>query len=121
MEQCGEVLLIDKLAKQEVRLDRESYTFVADAGTDDTRFEVRFNATPTGMETEKVNPVTVVKGGNGQIEIMTGAGNQVTVYNATGQEQTKLIATESSITIPSVPGFYVVVVNGESFKTVVTK
>ena len=121
MEQCGEVLLIDKLAKQEVRLDRESYTFVADAGTDDTRFEVRFNATPTGMETEKVNPVTVVKGGNGQIEITTGAGNQVTVYNATGQEQTNLIATESSVTIPSVPGFYVVVVNGESFKTVVTK
>ena len=121
MEQCGEVLLIDKQVKQEVRLKHENYTFVADAGTYDNRFEIRLDVTSTGVETGEMISATTVKGGNQQIEITTEKGNLITVYDATGQEQTNLIATESSVTIPSVPGFYVVVVNGESFKTVVTK
>ena len=121
MEQCGEVLLIDKQAKQEVRLKRENYTFVADAGTYDSRFEIRLDVTSTGVETGEMISATTVKGGNQQIEITTEKGNLITVYGTTGQKQTKLIATESSVTIPSVPGFYVVMVNGESFKTVVTK
>ncbi len=121
MEQYGEVLLIDKQTKREVRLDQESYTFVADAGTYDSRFEMRLDVTPTGVEAGEMISATTVKGGNQQIEITTEKGNLITVYGTTGQEQTKQIASESSVTIPSVPGFYVVVVNGESFKTVVTK
>lgn len=121
MEQCGEVVLIDKLVKREIRLDLESYTFVTDAGTDTDRFEIRLNAAATGMKESEAIRATKVNGGNMHIEVATEIGNQILVYNATGQEQTKLIATESSVTIPSDPGFYVVVVNGKSFKTVVTK
>ena len=104
-----------------MRLKRENYTFVADAGTYDSRFEIRLDVTSTGVETGEMISATTVKGGNQQIEITTEKGNLITVYGTTGQKQTKLIATESSVTIPSVPGFYVVMVNGESFKTVVTK
>lgn len=121
MEQCGEVLLIDKLTKREVRLDQENYTLDIDAGNYEDRFEIHLDNTTTGINKGKLNYGIDVKGGNQHIEVISRIGNPIVVYNAAGQEQMKTIAMETSVVIPLAPGFYIVMVNGESFKTIVTK
>lgn len=121
MEQCGDVLLVDKLTKQEILLNTQDYTFTAEPGMCTDRFEIRLSISPTGVQQGETMQTTQVISGEKLIEILTEAGTEVTVYAAAGQIQKKLIASQTSTIIPMEPGFYVVVVNGKSFKTVVTK
>lgn len=120
-ESHGDIFLVDKLTKQEILLNTEDYTFTAEPGTYTDRFEVRLGKLYSGVEEDKMVQAAQVISGSKQIEVLTEIGTEITVYDTAGQIQKRLIASQASTIVPIEPGFYVVIVNGKSFKTVVTK
>ena len=114
-----EVYLIDNYTNRKVRLDIvESYTFTADAGNDESRFVLSFNADPSGIETVE-NIDSKVVGNNSSIIVNSEVGSEIKVYNLSGQIVTTATATDTETAITVAPGFYVVTVGQNVYKTTV--
>lgn len=120
-ERNAKVILTDKLAGKQIRLDVEDYSFTGTPGSYDDRFEIGFYDLITGLEEGIQQRAVQVFSGNGQIHIIAEAGQEITICNAIGQVQKILSATGTSTDIRVEPGFYIVKVASESFKIMVTK
>lgn len=125
-DDCEDMVLVDKWMNREINLKNESYTFSAEPGTYSERFEVRIatgtggggtTGLPDGTELQAPKVFSI----NGQIVVKTAVGNEVAVYAVTGQCLMKLTAHQADTSIPMPSGAYMVTVNGQSFKTMVTK
>lgn len=119
---ADEVILTDKQTGSETRLDLDSYTFTAEAGFCTNRFELHLTTrTITGVEEVQNTNVAQVTAGTGQILISAQPGDEMRVCNVTGQVIERRILTQSSISLPVAPGFYIVTIGKETFKIMVTK
>lgn len=119
---ADEVILTDKQTGSETRLDLDSYTFTAEAGFCTNRFELHLTTrTITGVEEVQNTNVAQVTAGTGQILISAQPGDVMRICNVTGQVIERRILTESSISLPVAPGFYIVTIGKETFKIMVTK
>lgn len=119
---ADEVILTDKHTGSETRLDLDSYTFTAEAGFCTDRFELHLTTrTITGVEEIQNTNVAQVTAGTGQILISAQPGDEMRICNVTGQVIERRILTESSISLPVAPGFYIVTIGKETFKIMVTK
>lgn len=119
---ADEVILTDKQTGSETRLDLDSYTFTAEAGFCTNRFELHLTTrTITGVEEVQNTNVAQVTAGSGQILISAQPGDVMRICNVTGQVIERRILTESSISLPVAPGFYIVTIGKETFKIMVTK
>ena len=116
------MILTDKQTGSETRLDLDSYTFTAEAGFCTNRFELHLTTrTITGVEEVQNTNVAQVTAGSGQILISAQPGDVMRICNVTGQVIERRILTESSISLPVAPGFYIVTIGKETFKIMVTK
>ena len=119
---ADEVILTDKLTGSKTRLDLDSYTFTTEAGFCTDRFELRLTTrTITGVEETQDTNTAQVTAGAGQILISAQPGDEMRVCNVTGQVIEHRILTQSSISLPVAPGFYIVTIGKETFKIMVTK
>ena len=119
---ADEVILTDKQTGSETRLDLDSYPFTAEAGFCIDRFELHLTTrTITGVEEVQNTNVAQVTAGTGQILISAQPGDEMRICNVTGQVIERRILTESSISLPVAPGFYIVTIGKETFKIMVTK
>lgn len=119
---ADEVILTDKQTGSETRLDLDSYTFTAEAGFCTDRFELHLTTrTITGVEEVQKTNVAQVTAGTGQILISAQPGDEMRICNVTGQVIERRILTQSSISLPVAPGFYIVTIGKETFKIMVTK
>ena len=119
---ADEVILTDKLTGSKTRLDLDSYTFTTEAGFCTDRFELRLTTrTITGVEETQDTNTAQVTAGAGQILISAQPGDEKRLCNVTGQVIEHRILTQSSISLPVAPGFYIVTIGKETFKIMVTK
>lgn len=116
------VVLVDKLNGKETDLMSEEYTFSAEQGTVDNRFEIHVRTLgdqgdATGVEA--VNGQVVVKGDNGQIAVESPAHASIIVYTVDGVRIAS--ATASSATFDVEPGVYMVKVQNTVHKVSVNR
>jgi hypothetical protein len=116
------VVLVDKLNGKETDLMSEEYTFSAEQGTVDNRFEIHIRTLgdqgdATGVEA--VNGQVVVKGDNGQIAVESPAHASIIVYTVDGVRIAS--ATASSATFDVEPGVYMVKVQNTVHKVSVNR
>ncbi len=115
-----DVLLKDKKLDKVVDLSVEEYTFYAEAGTFEDRFELQINEkediTTGYLEPENVKANVYAAQGAIVIENATGTA---TVYSVNGIKVAIVDAQKTPNTIVVPQGVYIVKVNGETHKTVV--
>ena len=116
------VILVDKMTGTEIDLMEGNYTFTAEAGVADNRFEVRMradeeNGDTTGMES--LSGKISVKVAAGQITVTAPCEADIEVYNAKGQRIAT--ATAASATFKVAQGVYVVKVQDAVHKVSVTR
>ena len=116
------VVLVDKVAGTETDLMEGSYTFTAEAGVADNRFEVCMrgdeeDGDTTGMD--NLSGKVSVKAAAGQIAVIAPCEADIEVYNAKGQRIA--VATAASATFEVVQGVYVVKVQDAVHKVSVTR
>lgn len=116
------VILVDKVAGTEMDLMEGAYTFTAEAGVADNRFEVRMradeeNGDTTGMDS--LSGKVSVKAAAGQIAVTAPCEADIEVYNAEGQRIAT--ATAASATFEVAQGVYVVKVQDTVHKVSVTR
>lgn len=113
----SKVILLDKITGIETPLNKEEYTFYAEEGTDNTRFEIRFEQGPTGISSEEVS--VKILSSKGMLHLQAPAQASVQILDAAGikvkQFNTENVHTD--ITLPG--GTYIVVVDGEVYKAIV--
>jgi hypothetical protein len=114
-----EILLKDKLLNTTVDLSAREYTFDAEAGTFDNRFELQFRAKEeaTGLVNAE-NPATRVYAAKGII-VVENAAEPISVYSINGVEVAKSNVTGTKTTLSVSQGVYVVKAGDKVFKTVV--
>ena len=116
------VILVDKMTGTEIDLMEGNYTFTAEAGVADNRFEVRMradeeNGDTTGMES--LSGKISVKVAAGQITVTAPCEADIEVYNAKGQRIAA--ATAVSATFEVEQGVYAVKVQDAVHKVSVTR
>lgn len=117
--QEGDILILtDKLLKKQTTLNLESYQFSAETGTYENRFELTFLRNATQLETNGDNKSSVWCT-DGTINIMTKAGNKVSVYALNGILVNEIVSKGTQIQISLEKGVYLVKVAGRTFKSVV--
>lgn len=114
-----DVILVDKLTGAETDLMNETYTFTADAGAVDNRFEIRMKTHHVIEEVEDAPAVAAVKVVNGQIVVTVPEVSTITVYNAEGQRIAAASATAATFDVES--GIYIVKVQGTVHKVSVIR
>lgn len=116
-ERWQSVVLVDKHKNKHIDLSNETYTFYADQGTFDDRFELRlFDATSLeNIETEDVK----VSVNRGILQVTAPVGRIISIYTSTGMQlvNRKLEKTNWSTTLPT--GFYIVKVGQHTYKVIV--
>jgi hypothetical protein len=114
-----EIFLIDKDLDKAIDLTAEEYTFSAEAGIFDNRFELRISTagSPTPVLTPE-DSKTNVYAAQGAIVLENAAG-QISVYTINGAQAASLQATGSKTVLPMPQGVYIVRTGGKVFKTVV--
>ena len=115
-------VLVDKVAGTETDLTESAYTFTAEAGVADNRFEVRMrayeeNGDATGMN--NLSGKVSVKATSGQIVVTAPCESAIEIYNAEGQRIAT--ATAASATFEVAQGVYVVKVQDTVHKVSVTR
>jgi hypothetical protein len=114
-----EILLKDKLLNTTVDLSAGEYTFDAEAGTSDNRFELQLRAKGevTGLVSAEDRAIRVyaMKGAI----VVENAAESVSVYSINGVEVVKSNATGAKTILPVSQGVYVVKAGDKVFKTVV--
>jgi len=117
-EGFGTIILSDKLLQTKTRLNGESYQFSTDIGTFDNRFELILSDIITRTEPVKED-LTNVWCTSGKINIVTKAGNKVSVFSLNGFLMKEIVAQDNLIQVPLNKGVYLVKVDGKTFKSVV--
>lgn len=113
------VLLIDRLTGKATDLRKGAYTFTAEAGTDENRFEIRLSRTATGIGGVADATGKTVTAANGLIKVETDRATDIAVFNVGGQKVAS--AHASTATFDVAPGLYIVTVSGHSYKVNVNK
>lgn len=111
-----EVVLVDKLTGKEVNLAAADYTFSAEAGTVTNRFEIKFGGV-TSVEESLTQQVSVQAVG-GQIIVNGAEGTEAVVYTADGKQ---IATVQGNAALDVAPGFYIVKVQGKSYKMSVVR
>jgi hypothetical protein len=116
-----EIQLVDKDLNRIVDLSDEEYTFSAEAGTFNSRFELRISKinedNPTSVAGVK-NSETNVYASKGAIVVENAIGT-VSVYTVNGSQVTDVLSAGAKTVIAVPQGVYVVKTDGKVFKTVV--
>lgn len=116
------VVLVDKMTGAETDLMEDSYTFTAEAGTVNTRFEVCMKIDEEDGDAaglESLNGKVAVKAVAGKIVVTAPYESAIEVYNAEGQRVTAV--TAASATLDVEPGVYVVKVQDAVHKVSVAR
>ena len=112
------VVLVDKVAGTETDLTNGNYTFTAEAGSVENRFEVRMKGSDvTGVESQNGQPS--VKAINGQIIVVAPRESAITVYNAEGRRMATATATSATFDVEQ--GVYMVKVQDTVHKVSVVR
>ena len=112
------VVLVDKVAGTETDLTNGNYTFTAEAGSVENRFEVRMKGSDvTGVESQNGQPS--VKAINGQIIVVAPRESAITVYNAEGRRMATATATSATFDVEQ--GVYMVKVQDTVYKVSVAR
>lgn len=112
----GEVWLYDSETSQETLLSEGAeYSFTSrTGGYSDSRFTLRFNVTPTSIDSVEGESVSV-ESGEGFIEVKAGADTMVTIASADGV----LYYTGEAARVEVPQGVYVVKAGTRTYKTIV--
>lgn len=111
-ETTPEVYLVDKYKNEQVLLNREAYTFHAEAGTINDRFEIRLSESAiTGNELAKADAPVRIYTQESSLYIQVAEPSSVRIYTALGVLATErqLEAGTTKIDLPS--GLYLVNLN----------
>ena len=114
----GDVLLVDNLRGLTVNLALQDYEFTAEAGTTDTRFELRLAATPTGIDAAGDASLTAVTTTDGGVTV-SGFSGSVSVFTAAGAKVYDGSADGGRLDIALAPGAYIVRAGGKAVKVIV--
>ncbi len=116
------VILVDKVAGTETDLMEGSYTFTAEAGVADNRFEVCMRGDEEDGDTTGMDDLSgkvSVKAAAGQIAVTAPCEAEIEVYNAEGQRIATATAASAMLEVPQ--GVYVVKVQDAVHKVSVTR
>ncbi len=116
------VILVDKVAGTETDLMEGSYTFTAEAGVADNRFEVCMRGDEEDGDTTGMDDLSgkvSVKAAAGQIAVTAPCEAEIEVYNAEGQRIATATAASAMFEVPQ--GVYVVKVQDAVHKVSVTR
>lgn len=116
------VILVDKVAGTETDLMEGSYTFTAEAGVADNRFEVCMRGDEEDGDTTSMDDLSgkvSVKAAAGQIAVTAPCEAEIEVYNAEGQRIATATAASAMFEVPQ--GVYVVKVQDAVHKVSVTR
>ena len=116
------VILVDKVAGTETDLMEGSYTFSAEAGVADNRFEVCMRGDEEDGDTTGMDDLSgkvSVKAAAGQIAVTAPCEAEIEVYNAEGQRIATATAASAMFEVPQ--GVYVVKVQDAVHKVSVTR
>lgn len=114
----AEVTLVDKMEGKEVSLNEENYTFNASAGTVTNRFFIKLGKEVTSVETVMQTAARIYTA-EGKIWVKTPETTDMTVYTAEGKQVATARAASASFEVEN--GFYIVRVQGVSYKVAVTR
>lgn len=115
---ASRVTLVDKLLGKTVDLSGADYTFYADAGTANDRFELKIGAA-TGIMDINAGGKNAISAGNGNISVRLASDANIAVYTADGK--TVGMMKGSSANFEVAPGLYIVTVDGSSYKVSVNR
>lgn len=110
--------LIDKQEKRTIDLGRTAYTFHAEQGTDEQRFELRVGEQPTSNETVET-PFCRLLTEKGQLSIHADRETSVCIYTASGLQRYNRVIPAGTATIPLEAGFYIVRINESTHKVII--
>lgn len=116
------VVLVDKVAGTETNLMESDYTFIAEAGVTDNRFEVCMKADEENgdaTDMDNLSGKVSVKAAAGQIAVTAPCEADIEVYNAEGRRIAT--ATATSATFDVEPGVYMVKVQDTVHKVSATR
>lgn len=113
-----EIYLVDNATSTVTNLMDSEYNFVADAGIDNSRFELRFSKDLiTGLSTVKPDNIEIQT--IGKSVIIKGIIGDVKIYSVDGKLMDSVRLTGDVYECELEPGAYIVYANGEAFKVYV--
>ena len=110
-ETTPEVYLVDRYKNEQVLLNREAYTFHAEAGTINDRFEVRLSESVTGNELSKEDSSVRLYTQEGSLYIRISEPSDVRIYTALGVLVTERLLNAGTTKIDLPSGLYLVNLN----------
>lgn len=110
-ETTPEVYLVDKYKNEQVVLNQEEYTFYAEAGTIDDRFEVRLSESVTSNELSKADAPVRLYTQEGSLYIQISEPSDVRIYTALGVLVTERLLNAGTTKIGLPSGLYLVNLN----------
>lgn len=116
-ETWEQVCLLDKYENKQVDLCRDSYSFHADQGTVDDRFEIRLGIPTSNLPVASTIDRVRTEGHTLHIEV--GEKAEVTVYTVSGIEKYRNCIEAGSTAIRLESGFYLVRVNEITHKVII--
>lgn len=112
------VILKDKYLNKEVDLSLKTYSFQAEEGTFDDRFELRLSSgVVTGTEAPE-DQQSMAYAQDGNLVVEAPAGISVTVYSYTGVPLISHTMNQSRWSIPLSTGFYLVRIGDHTYKVI---
>lgn len=112
-----QVCLLDKYENKQVDLCCDSYSFHADKGTVDDRFEIRFGIPTSNLPVTSTTSRVRTEGHTLHIEV--GEKTEVTIYTASGIEKYRNRIEVGSTAIHLESGFYLVRINETTHKVII--
>ena len=115
----GKVILIDNELKTENDLSNGGiYTFKSEAGYSNSRFEIEFSHSLSGIDGVTDASITVNVNKN-SINVSAPINSSIAVYNVSGQIIANMKTAENATAIQVGNGMYIVNVNGNTYKVIV--
>ncbi len=115
----GKVILIDNELKTETDLSNGGiYTFKSEAGYSNSRFEIEFSHSISGIDGITDASITVNANKN-SINVSAPINSSIAVYNVSGQTIANMKTVENATAIQVENGMYIVNVNGNTYKVIV--
>ena len=112
------IYLIDKKEGKEIDLGHTAYTFHAEKGTDDQRFELRVGQQPTSNETVETLSCQL-QAEKGKLYVHADRETSVCIYTVNGLQQYNRVISAGITTIPLEAGFYLVRINQSTHKVII--
>lgn len=112
------VYLIDKYENKQVDLCHTTYSFRADKGTTDDRFEIRLGEIPTSNTSIGI-PSYSIRTEEHTLYIQTETDAFVSIHTATGVQTYSNRIKAGTISIPLEQGFYLVRINESTHKVII--